>query len=237
MNRILVLLVIVQVFTGCTSVMKTGSLPKSRIEAVDYRNYSIGMECSAYVGEPLIDRKLYEEIITRNTYQVQDDFYFKGGISTTRVMLQGYVGDYFRISGMNEKDNHVINLPGSNLKIGIDKDGHWDKTIMSSSVFTSPLGSGKGYEMIPEDALFIIVDSRISKSGKDYIHHEIVYTGMNADGIHFLYLEYTIESRSSPALKLDLVYPADCREMRFRQYVFKVIAVSPSEIRYTVEAD
>ena len=153
------------------------------------------------------------------------------------VTLHGSKGDKFKIVGINEKGNFTVSLPGSHLTFGITKDGHWDQTIASPSFWTSPVGGGSGYEINPQYTKFTKVSSVVPISDSGYINHELLYTGLGADGIHLLYREYTFENLARSAYSQNLVYPSDSQFIRFRSYKIKVVEKSSSEIKYIVEAD
>ncbi len=217
--------------------MKKTDVMQSKIEDVDYKNYSIGEVQKAYVGAPIISRKSYKAIIKKNMYQAQNDFSLKGGIATTSISLNGATGDTFRVAGINENDNPVVNIPGSIFMFGIDKSGQWDRTVMSPSFWTSPIGSGEQYELLPSDTSFVAVESKIPFSEAGYINHEIIYTGIGANGISLLYREYTFENMARSDFKQELVYPISSKEIRFRNYLISINSVSASEIEYTVKAE
>lgn len=234
MRKILTCAVILLTMSGCTTAMKQSNNVESSIENVDYKNYVLGQVSSAYVGETIIKRKSYDSIVKADLFQAQDDFNFSGGIATTSINLQARKGDSFRIAGQNEHDNYVVNIPGSIFMLGISPQGEWDKTVMSPSFWTSPIGSGNQYEMQPTNAKFKIVNSQTPVSAAGYVNHEIVFTGVGTNGISLLYREYTFENMARSDFKQELVYPIDSKEIRFRKYLIKLVSVTPSEMKYIV---
>jgi hypothetical protein len=217
--------------------MKIGEYYQSKIGNVDYKNYSLGEMQSAYVGKSMISRKAYKAIIKKNMYQVQNDFSLHGGIGGTDINLNGTTGDTYMIVGKNEYNNPVVKIPGSIYMFGINKNGHWDDTIMSSSFWTSPIGSGRTYKLTPKNTTFKAVESQIPLSEDGYINHEIIFTGIGANGISLLYREYTFENMARPAFNQKLVYPIDSKEIRFRDYLIRINSVSASKIQYTVKSE
>ncbi len=72
---------------------------------------------------------------------------------------------------------------------------------------------------------------------KDYINHELIFTGFGSDGIHLLYREYTFNDMARTAFQQELVYPINSKEIRFRNYNIKVAPKLPSELTYTVMSE
>jgi hypothetical protein len=236
-KKIVFLLVAVFVSAGCTTAMKSTHSAQSKIDTVDFKNYQIGEPLSAYVGNPIITRKSYKTASKADVFQAEEDFSLTGGVATTSVNLQAHKGDSFRIAGKNELDNYVVNIPGSIFMFGISSDGQWDETVLSSSFWTSPIGSGGQYEMTPPNAKLKLVNSEIPLSEAGYINHEIIFTGIGANGISLLYREYTFENMARSDFKQELVYPVDSKEIRFRNYLLEVLTVSPAEIKYIVSQE
>jgi hypothetical protein len=217
--------------------MKMEEHSQSKIENIDYKNYSLGKLQSAYVGESMISRKAYKAIIKKNMYQAQNDFSLYGGVGGTKINLNGTTGDNYRIVGKNKYNNPVVNIPGSIYMFGINQNGNWDNTIMSSSFWTSPVASSKAYKLTPPNTTFKAVESKTPFSEDGYINHEIIFTGIGANGISLLYREYTFGNMARPAFKQELVYPIDSKEIRFRNYLISINSVSASKIQYTVKSE
>lgn len=233
----LILIIAILTMSGCTTAMKVSDSSQSKIENVDFKNYQIGQVQTAYVGEQVISRKLYQAIVKKNLYQAQNDFSLQGGLGSTSIDLNSSAGDTFKFVGHNEKNNPVVNIPGSIFMFGINERGNWDKTVMSPSFWTSPIGSGEQYKIKPENTVFKPVESKTPFSSAGYVNHELVFTGIGANGISLLYREYTFENMSRSDFKQELVYPADAKEIRFRTYKLKLLSVSPSEIKYIVKSE
>ena len=230
-------LLVVFLLTGCTTSMKYGDVQGSKLENVDFKNYELGSQSSAFVGEQVISRKKYQSLVKRNLFQAQNDFSLQGGLATTSINLTASAGDKFHVAGMNENNNPVVNIPGSIFMFGIDSSGQWDQTVMSPSFWTSPIGSGDQYKITPENTTFKAVESQTPLSEAGYINHEIIFTGIGANGISLLYREYTFENMARSDFKQELVYPIDSKKIRFRNYQIDLVSVSPSEIRYTVTSE
>ncbi|WP_217622037.1 hypothetical protein [Cobetia marina] len=221
---------------GCTTAMHNTST-QSNINDVDFKNYTVGQTQKAYVGDQIIARKSYQEIVRKNQYQALNDFVFKGGLGTVAIHLNGSYGDIFRIAGQNENGNKVVHIPHSHLMFGIDSDGKWDGTVMARSFWNSPVGSGSQYSIEPSDTTFRLVESRVPHSEAGYLNHEIIFTGLGANGLSILYREYTFEDMARTAYKQELIYPRNSRKIRFKNYDIEIISANASEIVYKVISD
>ena len=236
MKKIIVLLTCIFI-SSCTTAMKPGANFESDIKKVDFKNYKIGLEHSAYVGEQIIVRKSYKAIVRNDMYEAQNDFSLTGGLGSTVINLNAYTGDTFRIAGYNEINNPVLNIPGSIFMFGVNNQGKWDGTVMSPSFWTSPIGSGRQYKILPTDTTFKPVSKTIPTSDYGYINHEIIFTGTTKDSITLLYREYTFENLSRPDFKQDIIYPIDTKKIRFRNYQIDVKSVDSSQIIYIVRTE
>lgn len=234
MKKILFLAICLLFINGCTTSMKVVEQSPSRVEQIDYKNYTIGKRNKAYVGEQVISRKSYKVVIKSNMFKAMNDFSLSGGVGATSINLSASTGDTFRIAGQNEMNNPVVNIPSSYFMFGISADGQWDKTVMSPSFWTSPIGSGEQYDMSPENTLFQKVESTTPFSQAGYINHEIIFTGVGANGISLLYREYTFENMARSDFKQELVYPINSNQIRFRGYLIDIHSVNSSEIEFTV---
>lgn len=230
------LIITVTLLSGCTTSMKSMST-YSHTEEVDYKNYTINVERSAYVGDQVVKRKSYTQMVKNNIYRADNDFIFDGGLGSVAVYLNASKGDDFKIVGKNDKGNDVISIPGSHLMLGLDNQHQWDGTVMSNSFWTSPVGSGSIYEMKPHDTTFTPLTTEVPIKGTGYLNHEIVYTGMGANGLSLLYREYTFDDIAREAFKQELVYPSNTKEIRFKNYKIEILSVTPSEIFYRVIED
>lgn len=227
------LIIAALLISGCTTSMKPMAT-FSHTEDVDFKNYTVGVQKRAYVGDQVIQRKAYAQVISNNIYSADNDFIFDGGIGSVAVYLNASKNDRFKIVGKNENGNDVIAIPGSHLMFGLNKNYQWDGTVMSNSFWTSPMGSGASYKIEPDKTTFtpLTTEEPIKNSG--YVNHEIVYTGMGANGLSFLYREYTFDGIARTAFKQELVYPKNTKEIRFKNYKIEVISATPSELSYRV---
>ena len=236
MRRITIFTLIIFV-VSCTSTMKMEGITKSEIRNIDFKSYEIGSSFTVYVGNSILARKSYEAIVRKDRVEALNSFTLKGGIATTSISLAGKKGDRYAIAGVNEKGHYVARIPGSIFMFGVDKLGHWDNTVMSSSYWTSPIGSGGQYKLEPEDTFFKVVESITPVSELGYVNHELIFTGVGANGITLLYREYTFENMARSAFTQELVYPKDSKEIRFRNYLITVISVTPSELKLSVKSE
>lgn len=237
MKRVLSIILTLSLVSACTTSMKLATVGGNKIAIVDIKSYTIGEEANVYVGNKIISRKSYETLVTSNYVRPSNEFSFTGGLSSVAVSLNGNQTEKYKIVGFNELGNQAVSIPGSHLAFGITKEGLWDKTVASASFWTSPVGSGSPYTLTPDDTKFIKSESSTPLSSKDYINHELIFTGFGSDGIHLLYREYTFNDMARTAFQQELVYPINSKEIRFRNYNIKVAPKLPSELTYTVMSE
>ena len=235
--RIASIILFMTLIAGCTSTMKMEGVDKGEIRNIDFKSYSLGTPFSVYVGDRVLSRKSYEAVVRKDNLEALNSFTLKGGIATTSISLIGDKGDRFSIAGKNEKGHYVARIPNSIFMFGVNEHGKWDNTVMSSSYWTSPIGSGGQYKIEPEDTLFKVVESTTPVSELGYINHELIFTGVGANGITLLYREYTFENRARSAFTQELVYPKGSKDIRFRNYSLTILSVNPSEISLIVNSE
>ena len=222
---------------GCTSTMKMEGVDKGEIRNIDFKSYTLDNPFTVYVGDSVLSRKSYEAVVRKDKLEALNSFTLKGGIATTSITLIGDKGDSYSIAGKNEKGHYVARIPNSIFMFGVNEQGRWDNTVMSSSYWTSPIGSGGQYKIEPEDTMFKVVESVTPVSELGYINHELIFTGVGANGITLLYREYTFENRARSAFSQELVYPKDSKNIRFRNYLLTILSVNSSELSVIVESE
>jgi hypothetical protein len=223
--------------SGCTSTMTPIPMNTGKISRIDEKSYTKGVSRAVYVGDAIVSRKAFDASISTDYMMSTEAFQLSGGALTTALNVTGRPGDKFRIIGTNENGNFVLAIPGSHLAFGVNTYGYWDNTVVSQSYWTSPIGSGSQYSMTPNNARFSKSESVMPLSTSAYINHELVFTGLGADGIHVLYREYTFENVARQAFSQELVYPANSGQIRFKNYVFDVKNVTSSEITVVITQD
>lgn len=70
-----------------------------------------------------------------------------------------------------------------------------------------------------------------------YRNFEIVYSGLDAGSMRFVYREYTDNDLARAAFALDFAYPVGTAEVRFKDVVIDVRVAEPAQITYTVRSD
>lgn len=218
--------------------MKHVSPANTRVSTVDEKNYSIGSEKTVNVGEQILSRKAFDIIVRNDLVRPSNDFSLVGGIGSVHVSLFGDPTEKYKIIATNEKGNAAVGIPGSHLAFGIDSEGRWDKTIGSSSFWTSPIGGGgTGYKLDPPHTVFSRIESKTPVSDSGYINHELIFSGISAQGIHLLYREYTLDNMARSAFSQDLHYAVDSKTIRFRNYKLRLVGYTSSSLSYVIEDD
>lgn len=148
MRRIF-LLVLLSLIVGCTSTMKRKGVEKGEIRNIDFKSYKLGKRLTVYVGDRVLTRKSYGAVVRKDKMVALNSFILKGGMTSTSITLIGDKGDRYSIAGKNEKGHYVARIPNSIFMFGVNEQGIWDNTVMSSSFWTSPIGSGGAVQNWP----------------------------------------------------------------------------------------
>ncbi|WP_240917480.1 hypothetical protein [Pseudoalteromonas sp. Z9A6] len=220
--------------SGCTNSMTTLPPESGKVTTIDYKSYELNETSSSYVGDPILTRKAYKAYVEKKRVTPSNNFQLTGGLATVAVALHANIGDQFQIVGINENGNRMIAVPGSHLSFGIDKSGLWDHTMASASYWSSPVGGGSPYTMSPDSTKFTVIESVTPLTESGYINHELIFTGKGSNGLHFIYREYTFENMAKQAFKQELIYPADSKEIRFKNYKIIIESSSSTELVYKI---
>jgi hypothetical protein len=226
-------LVLLLSLLGCATIR-----PISTTENVNHiykKNYELGAEKSAYVGEEIIKVMDYY-IISRqlNKVRANDDF-------TVSVFGSGSYhvskGETFSILGVTEQSDglqYVIMFPGMiYIKFCINTDGTISDRLIgqfNQKLVYSP-------SIVPRNASLSVVSVEEIDASKGYINYELVFTGISENNINILYREYTKEGMAREAFYQNLTYPIDSKSIRFKNILLSVMGVSSEQIDYRVMRD
>lgn len=213
----------------------------SQTKDVSEKNYELGVETSAYVGQAMVRVRQYQSTVTSTGSQFTSPVPISfnplfGGERTfpagTTLNVWGMVqhegAEYFALQIM-EKDAQWIALL-------VDKSGHYSGTnfaIINRLVL--PNGSQAKYS--PESITFTRqTKESVSNSGA-FVNYELVYSGTTKDSINLLYREFTADDLAKPAFSQSLVYAKDESTVRFRDLVLEVREATNEAIRFVVVSD
>lgn len=233
MNRILLLLLL-----PCAIASASSDVTVSPTEHKVDRNYEIGVQRQAYVGDPIVKvRDYYVQQASRPVLRANQPFTLKIPLlSTIRV---GQESDWL-VDGTLERRGVTYRLarldqigPALALKFLITEDGRFE----GSAVTVSGSRMGFSYRPDPETVRLLPVTSTAVATAKGGTNFELVYFGTTGDAINIAYREYTPDDLARPAFSQNLVYSQKDRTIRFRNIVIEVASAGNQSITYTVVSD
>lgn len=244
MKSVLLAIVAAVILAGCQSVQEKPSVRDivAEIRHVVKKNYSLGQEELAYVGQPVVQLKDYYynpiPIFTSPvafSASLEDggaDVHYAAGTELRGIALFDYEGVTYFIASPSPL------MPGNSMLL-IDSKGHYR-------------GLGFTYEdeefdacddeddVCIKPAVINFVRSHkegIDKAAPGFINYELVYSGATKDTINLLYREYTPDNMARAAFTQNLTYDRASSSIRFRDVQIHVIEASNESLRYVVQAD
>lgn len=235
---------------GCAPIQKAGIRPPTESElhstsetkhVVD-RNYTLGVERSAYVGQSVVKVKDYtveqasSDAAFKSTEAITASWWMAGGDVTAPA------GTDFRIVGMVDapgKTYFAIQFPNAAFARSamlVDSAGNYAASAFAAGIIyqaTDPTG----IHFTPTSTKFVRpTTEHVSKQG-GYINFEIVYSGTSKDSLNLLYREYTPDDLVRPAFSQNLTYARDSSTIRFRDVLIHVIRADNEQLTYIVQQD
>ena len=243
---LLLAVLLISILTGCGTVVATpiSSGLSGDIRSEKVVSYTIGKPAKVYVGEPMVLRKTYFYRHGSDAYIADKDFVISGGVLDAKVQVQGQVGVSYRVSGkVPFKGGQIdaIEVPGGasyRFVYGITQDGKFSGVVAGWTWGASPVAGVNQYRIDPVDALFTRdVSSRIVLENRPYENFEILYSGTSAGSIRLLYREYTQRDLIRPGFTQELSYPADAKQIRFKNMLIEILSISADSIDFRVIED
>lgn len=208
----------------------------STIEHKIDRNYTVGTEASAFVGQPVIRVKDYW-VQTNTRPALASDVAFSVFLPLFGPTVQVAAGEPVMLVGTQQRDGvtyRMVQLPGAPaLSFLVNEDGSFDGRAVNM------LGSkmGYSYDFTPATVKLSPITAEQVSADRGYLNFEIVYSGSTKDEINLLYREYTPQDMARPAFSQSLTYARDADTIRFRDIKIAVLAADNERIRYVVEED
>lgn len=228
----LLFVVVLFIVSGCASVTEIERGP-TRTEHVYEKNYDIGIEKSAYIGEEIIKVKDY--YILKSPVQAmraKNDFKISAALSPA---YYGASGTTYPIVGKIKQGSDTINLiqvPYFGLRVGVTQKRNF------AGVSVGELNQklvGVSYD--PLDTEFELVNEEKVDHKSTFVNYEIIFTGLSGQSINLLYREYTSENMARPAFYQNLTYPLDSNYIRFKRLKINVLQIDNEKMKYKVVQD
>lgn len=196
------------------------------------KNYNLGQEKSAYVGEEIVRLKDYyveKKQITK--MKASNDF--------TIWNITGSKNDEFNLVGTVEYSGmkHYVIQFNQRPVTGflIDRYGNFTgDRLRLDGKRVAYIGKAN---INPTNTKFFIVELEKIDSRKGFVNYEIVYTGRDKESIKFMYREYTTSDIAKPAFYQNLTYNISSKFIRFKNLRIQIVGADDERIKYVVLED
>jgi len=224
--------------TSCASVQPVAQQPATSASQHHFeKNYVIGDEKTAYVGQPLVRVKDYWELTSSAGALVAD--------RSATLRLPPFVSvdipkdSFASVVGTTVSGGttyRVVILPApaaAALRFLLNDDG----TLQGSAINFAGQKMGFGYTPNPPDLHFLAKTVVQRDTTKGWTNFELIYSGASKDAINLLYREYTPDDMVRPAFTQSLTYDRASTALRFRDLQIQVAGADNQSIRYIVQGD
>lgn len=205
------------------------------------RNYTLNQSRSITIGEPLVRAKSYvETITTRPAFTAEKPFSIVGKRNVIEIPAatelpvvdtRAIGGERYEVASLGPR----LNM--SEVAIQVGKDGRPSNRLLGS-LQRGPLFSiGKYYRFVPDDIALHRIQTKIVSRAPGTDNFELLFNGIDGQGLRLQYREYTADDLARPAFSQDLSYPLSVQTIRFRKLVIHVEAVNDQGMTYRVAAD
>lgn len=233
MGRVIVLLVLVSVVSGCATTVRTSPYVNMTHEASE-KDYQISQLKESYVGNPMIvvKRKTVE---TKSVMVAPSDFSLSGGI----ISLTGKAGDSYPIIGtvlLDGKTFYAIAVDSSSGKVLlVDDNGRVHSKVLNSNAMGGYVVMFYDFQCSPQNFTF----KKIERDGytEPLGSYELIYDGTDGLSFSLTYREYTAGDMARPAFTQNLKYQKSQNKIRFKNLVISVEVVDNEKIRFAVISD
>lgn len=240
MTRVFSVLPLLFLFSGCAHVAQPVAPSRSEIKQIRQKNYILGNEKIAYIGEPVVLVKEYRVLESESALKADNSFTITGGLSSATVNVFGTKGQEFPIVGsikVNSKHCNTIAIPGSRFVFAIKPDGAFSGVVAGFDWGMSPIQGVNVYKINPPNSRFYPTKVQHVMKDAPFTNMELIYSGLSDDALQLLYREYTSDDLIRPAFTQELSYPPGVKIIRFRNFKIEVREASPERLVYTVTKD
>jgi hypothetical protein len=205
------------------------------------KNYELGQEHSAFVGQPLVRVKDYY-VETRTA----------PAFSSPAPMSASWWGSQdlhypegFELRAAAQMDlegvTYYIAQPSPPLHQGVGMlvapDGRFRGGLITRNGIVFTACAVGAVCVSPAQIDFRSTSGETILKGSGFVNFELIYSGATKDALNLLYREYTPDDMARPAFTQNLTYDRDSSAIRFREMQIRVLEASNESLRYVVEAD
>ncbi len=237
MKKIFSILPLLFLFSGCAYVAKPLVPSDSEIKQIRQKNYILGNENIAYIGEPIVLIKEYRVLESMSALKADNSFTITGGLSSATVNVFGTEGQEFPIVGsikVNSEHCNTIAIPGSRFVFAIKADGTFSGVVAGFDYGGSPIQRVNVYKINPPNTRFCPTKVQHIIKDAPFTNMELIYSGLSDDALQLLYREYTPDDLIRPAYTQELSYPPDAKIIRFKTFRIEVTEASAEKLVYSV---
>lgn len=239
------LLVVPLLFTGCLSV-RPPVAQLGAIQTKEEKNYTIGLEKTVNVGDPVAIRRnfFYKEVQRSDRVKAANDFEAQ---IQRYVVYHGQSGEELQVIGtttMDKKPCRIIalGLSSAGVPVGMLVSIETDQPTGESVILNHATGGwqklGTRFSIDRPDTRFPIVKRVEVVKDKPYENWEIIFTGRVGENITLVYREYTPDDLAKPAFYQNLSYNLEKEKtFQFRKLRVEVVRVTNEAITFKVLSD
>lgn len=233
--RLAFVMLMAALLSSCATVQPVSSDLGSSTEHKIDRNYTLGKEASAFVGQPIVRVKDYW-VRTDARAALQPDQAFSVFLPLFGPNIAIGAAEPLPMVGTQVRDGityRLVQLQGLPLSFLVKPDGTFDGRAVN--MYGAKMGYT--YDFKPATVKLSPVVAEQVSTDRGYLNFELVYSGANKDEISLLYREYTPQDLARPAFTQNLTYERGTSTIRFRDIKITVLGADNERIRYVVDED
>ncbi len=234
--------------TGCMSV-RPPVAQLGGIQTKEEKNYTVGMEKTVNVGDPVAIRRnfFYKEVERSDRVKASNDFEAQVKFpATAPVVYRGQQGEELEVVGTTTVDKKPCRI----VSLGVARTGVPAGMLVSAET-DQPVGKGVGVNAVGAwttftvsfsidrpDTRFPILKRLEVVKDKPYENWEIIFTGRVGENITLVYREFTPDDLAKPAFYQNLTYNLEKEKtFQFRKLRVEVLRVSNEAMTFKVLSD
>lgn len=224
--------------TGCAQqLIHDTDSPTSRREAS--KNYVVGKERSAYVGDAMVRVKDYLVTVSASPVAIPSENVTIGDSSVSARLEKGHrypiVGNII-VDGMTLAVVEVVANTGLKGGVLFDSSGKISNraVVGQSGRYILALST---MTVTPPTARMIRGQDEKVDTRAGYTNFELVYSGKSGNSLNILYREYTPDDLARSAFFQSLTYDVTTRVVRFKALKIEIKEANNEGVTYTVVDD
>jgi hypothetical protein len=219
------------VFTGCVQHPRPVFREVVSKEHVFRKNYQIGDEATAFVGEPVLKVRDYNLLRYSSTaMRASHNFSITWTLTIPDSVFYGKQGQLFVIYQTPNKGEDPPQLWLT------PKDASWGpyKFWITDDGKIKP---ARALKVEPPELAFTPIKDESIAQVSGYTNYELIYGGNDGESFTLAYREFSPDNIARTAFYQDLRYSMKTNEIRFKDTIIQVHSVDNEKIVYTVLED